>query len=73
MAVGQPGGEKYIGDYIGNSAIGNTSYNVWMDGRANNLRSYVAYYPDYAMTTSPSFRKYCLTAIAQHLRLLYRV
>ena len=56
MAVGQPGGEKYIGDYIGNSAIGNTSYNVWMDGRANNLRSYVAYYPDYAMTTSPAFR-----------------
>jgi len=56
MAVGQPGGEKYIGDYIGNSAIGNTSYNVWMDGRVNTLRSYVAYYPDYAMTTSPAFR-----------------
>ena len=56
MAVGQPGGEKYIGDYIGNSAIGNTSYNVWMDGRNNSLRSYVGYYPDYAMTTSPAFR-----------------
>lgn len=56
MAVGQPGGEKYIGDYLGNSAIGNTSYNVWMDGRANNLRSYVAYYPDYGMTASPNFR-----------------
>lgn len=53
MAVGQPGGEKYIGDYIGNSAIGNTSYNVWMDGRSNNLGSYVSYYPDYAMTMEP--------------------
>jgi hypothetical protein len=53
MAVGQPGGEKYIGDYIGNSAIYNTSYNVWMDGRNNSLGSYVAYYPDYAMTVNP--------------------
>jgi len=56
MAVGQPGGEKYIGDYIGNSAIYNTSYNVWMDGRNNNLGSYVAYYPDYAMTVNPPVR-----------------
>lgn len=56
MAVGQPGGENYIGDYIGNSAIGNTSYNVWMDGRNNNLGSYVSYYPDYAMTVNPSIR-----------------
>ena len=56
MAVSQPGGENYIGDYIGNSAIGSTSYNVWMDGRNNNLGSYVAYYPDYAMTVNPSSR-----------------
>ncbi len=56
MAVGQPGGENYIGDYIGNSAFKNTSYNVWMDGRNNNLGSYVAYYPDYAMTVNPSIR-----------------
>lgn len=56
MAVGQPGGENYIGDYIGNSAIGSTSYNVWMDGRNNNLGSYVSYYPDYAMTVNPSSR-----------------
>ena len=49
MAVGQPGGENYIGDYLGNSSIRNTSYNVWMDGRNNNLGSYVGYYPDYAM------------------------
>lgn len=56
MAVGQPGGEKYIGDYIGNSAIRNTGYHVWMDGRNNNLGSYVAYYPDYAMTVSPAIR-----------------
>jgi len=56
MAVGQPGGEKYIGDYLGNSGIYNTSWNVWMDGRNNNLGSYVAYYPDYAMTVNPSIR-----------------
>lgn len=56
MAVGQPGGEKYIGDYIGNSAIGNTAYHVWMDGRNNNLGSYVAYYPDYAMRVNPTTR-----------------
>jgi hypothetical protein len=52
MAVGQPGGEKYIGDYIGISAMGNNSYAVWMDGRNNNLGSYVGYYPDFAMTTN---------------------
>lgn len=56
MAVGQPGGENYIGDYIGNSAIGSTSYNVWMDARNNNMGSYVGYYPDYAMTVNPSSR-----------------
>lgn len=56
MAVGQPGGENYIGDYIGNSAVYNTSWNVWMDARSNNLGSYVAYYPDYAMTVNPSIR-----------------
>lgn len=54
MAVGQPGGEKYIGDYFGISAIGNTSYVVWMDGRNNTLGSYTGYYPDFAMTTSTS-------------------
>ncbi|MCC6865313.1 MAG: T9SS type A sorting domain-containing protein [Ignavibacteria bacterium] len=56
MAVGQPGGEYYIGDYIGNSAIYNSSWNVWMDGRNNSLGSYVSYYPDYAMTVNPSIR-----------------
>jgi hypothetical protein len=56
MAVGQPGGEKYIGDYIGNSAIRNTGYHVWMDARNNNLGSYVGYYPDYAMTVNPEQR-----------------
>lgn len=54
MSVGQPGGERYIGDYFGNSAIGNTSYVVWMDGRNNNLGSYTGYYPDFAMTTNTS-------------------
>ena len=54
MAVGQPGGENYIGDYHGISAIGKTAYVVWMDGRNNNLGSYTGYYPDFAMTTSSS-------------------
>ena len=54
MAVGQPGGENYIGDYHGIAAIGNTSYVVWMDARSNNLGSYTGYYPDFAMTTSNS-------------------
>lgn len=52
MAVGQPGGERYMGDYIGMSAMRNTGYAVWMDGRNNNLGSYVAYYPDFAMTVN---------------------
>ena len=50
MAVNQPGGEKYIGDYFGIQAIGNTSYVVWMDGRNNSLGSYTGYYPDFGMT-----------------------
>jgi len=52
MAAGQPGGHFYIGDYIGISAIRNTGYAVWMDGRNNSLGSYVAYYPDFAMIAS---------------------
>src|SRR5690606_4796566 len=44
MAVGQGGGQaNYIGDYFGISAIGHTSYAVWMDGRNNTLGSYVGY------------------------------
>lgn len=54
MAVGQPGGHRYMGDYIGISAMGNTSYSVWMDARNNNLGSYVGYYPDFALTVNPS-------------------
>jgi len=56
MALSLPSGEKYIGDYYGNSAIGNTSYSVWADGRNNNLGSYVGYYPDFAMTVNPTQR-----------------
>ncbi len=53
MAIGLAGGEKYIGDYIGNSAINNTAYHVWMDGRNNDLGSYTGFYPDFAMTVNP--------------------
>ncbi|KAA0207473.1 MAG: T9SS type A sorting domain-containing protein [Ignavibacteria bacterium] len=50
MRVSQGSGQAfYIGDYIGISAIGNTSYSSWMDGRNNSLGSYVAYFPDFAM------------------------
>jgi len=54
MAVGQGTNEaNYMGDYIGISAIRNTSYAVWMDARANNLGSYTGYYPDFAMNANP--------------------
>src|SRR5204863_700893 len=56
MRVGQPGGESYIGDYIGIAAAKNTSYSAWMDARNNNLGSFVGFYPDYAMTVSPLTR-----------------
>ncbi|MCX6158060.1 MAG: T9SS type A sorting domain-containing protein [Ignavibacteriae bacterium] len=53
MAVGQPGGEKYIGDYIGNSSVtSSTSMNSYMDARYNTLGSFVSYGPDFAMQTN---------------------
>jgi hypothetical protein len=51
MKVNQ-GTHYYMGDYHGNSAIRNSTYAVWMDGRFGNLGSFVGFYPDYAMTTS---------------------
>jgi hypothetical protein len=55
MAVSQGAGQaRYMGDYFGIQAIGNTSYVVWMDGRNNSLGSYTGYYPDFAMTTGAS-------------------
>ncbi len=53
MAVGQPGGENYMGDYIGNSSVtGTTSLNTYMDSRFNNFGSFVSYGPDFALKTS---------------------
>ena len=53
MAVGQPGGEKYMGDYIGNSSVtGNTSLNSYMDSRFNSFGSFVSYGPDFALKTN---------------------
>lgn len=52
VAVSQPGGEKYMGDYIGISATGVAA---WMDGRNNNMGSYAGYYPDFSMTLSSSY------------------
>ena len=50
MAVGQPGGEKYIGDYIGNSTVtASTSLNSFMDARYNTMASFVSYSADFAM------------------------
>lgn len=57
MAVGGNDDAKYIGDYIGNSGIGITSYNSWMDNRYNtsqSLHSFVGYSPDFALTVNPS-------------------
>ena len=53
MAVGQPGGEKYIGDYVGNSAVtSSTSLNSFMDARYNTMGSFVSYGPDFAMLSN---------------------
>lgn len=43
----------YMGHYNGISAIGNTSYVSWTDGRNNNKGSYVAYFPDFAIIVHP--------------------
>jgi hypothetical protein len=53
MAVGQPGGEKYIGDYIGNSSVtSSTSLSSFMDARNNTMGSFVSYGPDFAMISN---------------------
>lgn len=54
MAVPQPGGEKYIGDYIGCSAVNGGGYAVWMDGRNNTLGSFTSFFPDFAMFINPT-------------------
>ncbi|MFZ4583188.1 MAG: T9SS type A sorting domain-containing protein [Paludibacter sp.] len=55
MAVGQPGGEKYIGDYIGNSSVtASTSLTTFMDARYNTMGSFVSYGPDFAMLSNIS-------------------
>jgi hypothetical protein len=57
MAVGQPGGENYMGDYIGNSSVtSSTSINSYMDGRNNGLGSFVSYGPDFAMVSSGTIK-----------------
>ncbi len=57
MAVGQPGGERYMGDYIGNSSVtSSTSINSYMDARYNNLGSFVSYGPDFAMISDVTQR-----------------
>jgi Secretion system C-terminal sorting domain len=53
MAVGQPGGENYMGDYIGNSTVvSSTSINSFMDARYSGLGSFISYGPDFAMVSS---------------------
>jgi hypothetical protein len=57
MAIGQPGGENYMGDYIGNSSVtSSTSLNSFMDARmqfpSSNMGSFVAFGPDFAMKSS---------------------
>jgi len=45
---------QYMGHYISVSGIGNTAIAAWADGRNNNLGSYVGYFPDFAMTVTPT-------------------
>jgi hypothetical protein len=57
MGVSQPGGEKYIGDYVGNASVNSvTSLNAWNDSRNNNMGSFVSYGPDFAMKTNTSLK-----------------
>jgi len=53
MAVGQPDGANYMGDYIGNASVtGSTSINSFMDARFNGFGSFISYGPDFAMVSN---------------------
>jgi len=59
MAIGGGNDAGYMGDYIGNSGIGKISWNAWMDNRTSSTQvrqSFVGYNPDFAMTTSSSYK-----------------
>ncbi|HRB01247.1 MAG TPA: sialidase family protein [Ignavibacteria bacterium] len=49
-----PNTNCYRGDYDGMTANPKTSFSVWYDGRAGTYKNVGAYFPDYAMTVSPT-------------------
>ncbi len=48
------GTPAYLGDYDAITSYGDVSMITWTDFRAGNFGSYTAYYPDFAMTVSPT-------------------
>ncbi|HRI85854.1 MAG TPA: sialidase family protein [Ignavibacteria bacterium] len=49
-----PNTNCYRGDYDGMTANPKTSFSVWYDGRLGTYKNVGAYFPDYAMTVSPT-------------------
>jgi hypothetical protein len=45
---------RYQGDYFGMISTNNQALIMWTDFRANNFGSFVGYFPDFAMTVSPT-------------------
>jgi hypothetical protein len=53
-SCGGGGTPAYEGDYDAISAFGKNGLMAWSDFRSNNFGSYTAYFPDYAMQSSPT-------------------
>lgn len=54
-SCGGGGTPAYYGDYDAVTSNANTSMICWTDFRNGNFGSYVAYFPDFAMLSSPSY------------------
>lgn len=64
-ACGGGGSPMYLGDYNGVVSNGKVSVMAWTDFRDNNFGSYVAYFPDFAVTVSPAIDTLYPTATYQ--------
>ncbi len=51
---GGGGTPRYQGDYDAITSYGNVSMSVWTDFRVGQFGSYVGYFPDFALLTSPA-------------------
>jgi hypothetical protein len=49
-----PGSANYMGDYFGTISRNNQALVMYTDFRANSFGSFVGYFPDFAMTVSPT-------------------